>query len=143
MIDHADVLTHRTLRLTGRTGGEIDIGELVRGDIDAEIAVGMVLLVRRFDEQRLDVGQRREGLVQGGSAGGFGQHETAAGAGQHRRNPISREMRLDRQIHATGLEDREHSGQPIQVALGHHRHHSLRGPTHVPTAPELTGWHGR
>ena len=30
-------------------------------------------------------------------------------------------MRLDRQVHATGLEDREDGGHPVQVALGHHR----------------------
>ena len=38
------MLAHRTLRLTGRAGGEIDVGQLIRGDNDAEIAVGMILL---------------------------------------------------------------------------------------------------
>src|SRR2546427_10122918 len=29
-------------------------------------------------------------------------------------------MRLDRQVRATGLEDREHRGHPVEVALGHY-----------------------
>src|SRR5213594_3158765 len=29
-------------------------------------------------------------------------------------------MRLDRQVRATGLEDREHRGHPVKVALGHY-----------------------
>ena len=29
-------------------------------------------------------------------------------------------MRLDRQIHTAGLENREHRGQPVEVPLGHH-----------------------
>src|SRR5437879_13505517 len=29
-------------------------------------------------------------------------------------------MRLDGEVRATGLEDREDSGHPVQVALGHH-----------------------
>ena len=32
-------------------------------------------------------------------------------------------MRLDRQIHATSLEDRQDGDQPIQIALGHDSHH--------------------
>ena len=125
MIQQAGVLTHRTLRLTSGTGGEIDVGQLIRRDHDAEIAVGMILPVARLDEKRLNLGQRLQGLVQGGGAAGFGQHQTAAGPGEHRRNPIGREMRLDRQIHPTRLENRKNSGQPIQIALGHHRHHTL------------------
>ena len=34
-------------------------------------------------------------------------------------------MRLDRQVHPAGLEDRQHRRHPVQVALGHHRHHAL------------------
>ena len=34
-------------------------------------------------------------------------------------------MRLNRQIHPTGLEDRQNSDQPIQIALDHHSHHTL------------------
>jgi len=29
-------------------------------------------------------------------------------------------MRLDRQVRAAGLEDREHRGHPVKVALGHY-----------------------
>ena len=59
------------------------------------------------------------------------------------RNPIGREMRLDRQIDATGLEDREDGGQPIQIALGDHRHNTFTRPAREPTTPEPAGWHGR
>ncbi len=36
-------------------------------------------------------------------------------------------MRLDGQIRAAGLEDREHSGDPVQIALGHHCHDTFPG----------------
>src|SRR5207253_2639420 len=58
MVEHARVFAHRPLGLTGGAGGEVDVGELVRRDVDAEIAVSMVLLVGRVDEERLDSGQR-------------------------------------------------------------------------------------
>ena len=119
------MLTHRTLRLTSRTRREIDIGQLIRGDLDAEIAVGMVLAVPGVDDAASVPRAASQGLVQRGSAAGFGQHQTASGPGQHRRNPISREMRLNRQIHPTSLENRKDGGQPIQIALRHHRHHTL------------------
>jgi hypothetical protein len=34
-------------------------------------------------------------------------------------------MRLDRQIHATSLENRQDGNQPIQIALDHHSNHTL------------------
>ena len=40
-------------------------------------------------------------------------------------DPIGRKRRLDRQIRATGLEDRDDGGHPVQVPLGHHRDHAL------------------
>ncbi len=125
MIHHAGVLTHRTLRLTSRTRSEIDVGQLIRRNHHAEIRLSLILPITRLNEQRLDPRQRLQGRVQGGGAGRFGQHQPAAGPGKHGRNPIRREMRLDRQIHPTGLEDRKHRSQPIQIALGHHRHHTL------------------
>ena len=54
MIEHPRVLAHRALRLTGGTGGEVDVRELVGRDLDAEIVVGMPLLVRRVDQEHLD-----------------------------------------------------------------------------------------
>ena len=116
------MLAHRALGLTGGAGGEVDVGELVRRDANAEITLGMVLLVGRVDEERLDSGQRVQGLVERGGAAGFGQHEPAPGTGERGRDAIGREMRLDGQVHATGLEDREDGGHPVQVALGHHRY---------------------
>ena len=83
----------------------------------------MILLVGRFDEERLCIGQRLQSLVEGGGAVGLGQHETATRTGEHRRDAIAREVRLDGEVHTAGLEDREDGGHPIQVALGHHRHH--------------------
>ena len=65
MIQHARVLTHRTLRLTSRTRREIDVGQLIGGYINAEIAVGVILLVRRFDKHLLNLTQRGEGLTEG------------------------------------------------------------------------------
>ena len=125
VVNHAGVLTHRTLRLTSRTRREIDVGKLIRSNLDAKIAVAMILLEGSIDKKRLGIRQRCEGLVQGGGAAGFGQHQTAAGAGKHRHNAIGREMRLDRQIHTTGLEHREHGSQPIQIPLRHHTNDTL------------------
>ena len=45
VVEHARVLAHRALGLTGGAGREVDVGELVRRDVDAEITVGMVLRV--------------------------------------------------------------------------------------------------
>src|SRR3989449_4917666 len=93
VVEHARVLAHRALGLTGGAGGEVDVGELVGRDVDAEIAVGMVLLVGRVDEERLDSGQRVERVVERSGAAAFGQHEPAGGAGERPRDAIGREMR--------------------------------------------------
>ena len=47
VVEHARVLAHRALGLAGGAGGEVDVGELVGRDGDAEVAVGVVLLVGR------------------------------------------------------------------------------------------------
>src|SRR5207249_10986859 len=49
MVEHARVLAHRALGLTGGTGGKVDVRELVRRDVDAGIsAAGMGLFVQRI-----------------------------------------------------------------------------------------------
>ena len=60
VIQHPRVLAHRALRLTRGAGGEVDVGELVGRDLDAEIGLGMALAVGGIDEERLDSGQRVE-----------------------------------------------------------------------------------
>jgi hypothetical protein len=77
----------------------------------------VIFPVGRFDQERLDIGQRLKGLVHSGGAARFGQHQTATGTRQHPPNAISREMWLDRQVDATGLENRQNRGQPIQISL--------------------------
>src|SRR6266498_2832971 len=65
VVEQSGVLAHRALRLTGGTGGEVDVRELVGSDVDPEIAVGMALLVCRGDEELLDSGLRRAGAWPG------------------------------------------------------------------------------
>src|SRR2546422_4558005 len=72
MIEHPRVLAHRALRLTGGTGGEVDVRELVGRDVDAEIVVGMPLLVRRVDQEHLDFRERLERAVEHRRAAAFG-----------------------------------------------------------------------
>ena len=122
VVEHAGVLAHRALGLPGGAGGEGDVASWSGRDVDPEVLLGVVLRVGRVDEQRLDSGQRVEGLVERGGAAAFGQHEPALGTGERRRDAIGREMRLDGQVHAAGLEDRKDGGHPVQIALGHHRH---------------------
>ncbi len=125
VVEHPGVLAHRTLRLAGGPGGEVDVGQLVRRDRDAEIVLDVVLRVGLVDEERPHPGDRVEGLVQRGGAAGFGQHELTPGTRQRGRDAVRREVRLDGQIHPTGLEDRQDGGHPVQVPLGHHRDHTL------------------
>src|SRR5204862_2808735 len=40
VVEQSGVLAHRALRLTGGTGGEVDVRELVGSDVDPELAVG-------------------------------------------------------------------------------------------------------
>src|SRR5207244_11478564 len=44
VVEQSGMLAHRALRLTGGTGGEVDVRELVRGDVDPEIAGRMAPL---------------------------------------------------------------------------------------------------
>src|SRR5207245_5531808 len=104
MIEHPRVLAHRALRLTSGTGSEVDVRELVGRDVDAEIAVGMVLLVCCVDEQRFDAGERVERLVERRRPAAFGQNEPAAGSREGPRDAIGGEMRLDPEVRAPGLE---------------------------------------
>src|SRR5882724_6014838 len=68
VVEQSGVLAHRALRLTGGTGGEVDVRELVGRDVQAEIAGRMVLLVCRVDETLLDSGERVERLIEHGGA---------------------------------------------------------------------------
>src|SRR5204863_9908830 len=56
VVQESEVLTHRTLRLAGGSGGEVDVGELVARDRDVQVSVGMALGVRRVDEERWGAG---------------------------------------------------------------------------------------
>ncbi len=58
--------------------------------------------------------------VQRRGAPGLGQDEAASGTGHRPRDTVGGEMRLDRQVCAAGLEDREDGGEPVEVALRHH-----------------------
>src|SRR2546425_9023616 len=57
VVEQSGVLAHRALRLTGGTGGEVDVRELVGRDVQAEIARRMALLVCRVNEELLDSGE--------------------------------------------------------------------------------------
>src|SRR5207248_7435914 len=54
VVEQSGVLAHRALRLTGGTGGEVDVRELVGCDLQAEIAGRTALLVCRGGEELLD-----------------------------------------------------------------------------------------
>src|SRR5206468_7705518 len=77
VVEQSGVLAHRALWLTGGTGGEADVRELVGSDVDPEIAVGMALLVCRGDEERLDSGERVERRIEHGGAAALGEYEPA------------------------------------------------------------------
>src|SRR5439155_24556504 len=51
VVEQSGVLAHRALRLTGGTGGEVDVRELAGRDFQAEIAGRMALLVGSGDEE--------------------------------------------------------------------------------------------
>ncbi len=92
--------------------------------------VGEIQALRHFDiRRRLTGGPARTGirrhLIQGRGAARLGEHEAACAAAEHGRDPVGREVRLHRQIHAPRLEDTEDRGHPGQVSLGDHRHHVL------------------
>src|SRR5438874_2654576 len=61
VVEQSGVLAHHAFRLTGGTGGEVDVSKLVGRDVQAEIARRMALLVCRGDEELLDSGLRRAG----------------------------------------------------------------------------------
>src|SRR5438093_9121243 len=112
VVEQSGVLAHRALRLTGGTGGEVDVRELVGCDVQAEIAGRMALLVCRVDEELLDSGERVERLIEHGGATAFGKYESAACTGKRPSDALGREMRLDGQVGAARLEDRQHGGHP-------------------------------
>src|SRR2546427_181936 len=119
VVEQSGVLAHRALRLTGGTGGEVDVRELVGSDVDPEIAVGMALLVCRGDEERLDSGERVERRIEHGGAAALGEYEPAARPGKRPGDALGREMRLDGQISPARPADREHGGHPVQNSLRH------------------------
>src|SRR5262249_20191287 len=95
VIEHTCVLAHRALGLTGGTGGEVDVRELIGRDINSEIAFGMAFLVCCVDEKRFDSGQRLERLIEHGGAAPLGEHELAASSRKRPRDAVCREMWLD------------------------------------------------
>ncbi len=126
VVEQAGVLAQRALRLSGGAGGEEDVREPVRRDVQAEVrsVAGPVGEVR--DEQPPGSGERGERPVQPSGAAGCGEHVRAVGAGEHRADAAGRVMRVDGQVHAAGLEDAEHAGRPVEVALGHDGDRVLR-----------------
>jgi hypothetical protein len=62
MIEHPGVLAHRTLRLTGQTRREIDVGQLIRRHNDAQIAVAIDPPYP--PAKTATPGQRRQSLVE-------------------------------------------------------------------------------
>src|SRR5947209_387097 len=78
VVEQSGVLAHRALRLTGGSGGEVDVRELVGRDVQAEIAGRMALLVCRVDEELLDSGERVERRIEHGGATALGEYEPAA-----------------------------------------------------------------
>src|SRR5213594_4950827 len=71
--------------------------------------------------------ERVERLIEHGGATAFGKYESAACTGKRPGDALGREMRLDGQVGAARLEDREHGGHPVQIALGHHADHPFAG----------------
>ena len=107
-------------------GGEVDVGELVGAPRrrPGRRRRGPRRRPRRSTRfaHRGHGGQR---LVERGGAARLGQHQPALGARERGRDPVGREVRLDRQVHPAGLEDGDDGGHPVQVALGDHRDHAL------------------
>src|SRR5438552_1763121 len=96
VVEEARVLAHHALGLTGGAGGEVDVGELARSNLDTEIVVGMALFVGGVEAERLDSAQKLERVVERPRAAALRQHEPAAGPGEHPRDAVRREMGLDR-----------------------------------------------
>lgn len=69
-------------------------------------------------------------LLIGGRHRVLGEDEVVVRAGEDRPDAPGREVRLDRQIHTARLEDAQHGGQPVEVALHEHGDDAL-GPQPV------------
>ena len=127
MVEHAGVFAHGALGFAGGTRGEVDVGEPVWADGQAEVLVGgvvrvgVVVGVGSLDQDPLHGGQGGEGLVECGGAARFSEHQGALGATQGVGDPVAGQVRLDRQVGAAGFEDRDDRGHPVQVAFGGHR----------------------
>src|SRR2546422_5575698 len=78
VVEQSGVLAHRALRLTGGTGGEVDVRELVGRDVQAEITGRVAPPVCRVQEELLDSGERVERLIEHGGAAALGEYEPAA-----------------------------------------------------------------
>ena len=68
-------------------------------------------------------------LIEGGGAAAFGEHHPGPGPRERSGDSVGREVRLDRQICASGLEDADDSGHPLQVPFGDDCHDVLRPQT--------------
>src|SRR5881409_1067468 len=95
VVEKSGVLAHRALRLTGGTGGEVDVRELVGRDVHTEIVGRMPLIVCGVDQELLDSGDRIERLIEYGRATAFGEYESTACPGKRPGNALGREVRLD------------------------------------------------
>src|SRR5204863_373921 len=95
VVERAGLLAHRALGLSGGTGGEIDVRELLGPNVHSRIAVGVALRACRVDEERLDSGQRLQRPIEHGAAAALGEHEPASGPGKHPGDSLGREMRLE------------------------------------------------
>ena len=80
VIEHSRVLAHGALGLAGRAGREVDVGKLIRRDVDAEVVVGVILLAGRLDEDLSTPLRDLSCLAERGGAGGFGQRRARQSA---------------------------------------------------------------
>ncbi|EXU87243.1 hypothetical protein P354_37425 [Streptomyces noursei PD-1] len=140
VVEESGVFAHRALGLPGGAAGEVDVRELAGADRDAQVIGCVAAVAGGVDVERADVGQGGQGRVEGAGAAAFGQHEPALGAGEHGGDAVGREVRLDGEVDAAGLEDGQHGGHPVQCAFRDDGDHVLAGQSPVQQgAPQAVG----
>ena len=118
VIDETGVLAHRALRLTGRPGGEEDVGDVAGGNLHAQVAFAGGFAERVGKADLLDLGQRPQ--CPSDALGGLvlGDEQRAPRTREHRLDAIRREPRLDRQVDAARLQDADHGAHPAEGPFG-------------------------
>jgi hypothetical protein len=91
------------------------------GDRYPQVTAGHVCSEGVADEEALDPSYGVKCLVEVRAAVGLRQDEPGLRPDEDRCDAVGREVRLQRQVHAAGLEDRQHGRHPVEVALHHDR----------------------